>query len=91
MEKFRALSLVQPHNLAKAIEQTLDLTSDSPKHLYGSIMALPHTVTARSVAVLGFDYIMIDALHTWVKTRDPLIPARLQEADFRAAQSMPNS
>jgi 2-keto-3-deoxy-L-rhamnonate aldolase RhmA len=76
MEKFRALSLFQPHNLVKAIEETLDPKSDSPKHLYGSIMALPHTVTARSVAVLGFDFIMIDALHTCVKTRDLLRPRK---------------
>ncbi|KAF8542581.1 HpcH/HpaI aldolase/citrate lyase family protein [Trichophaea hybrida] len=64
MQHHRAYSLFQPSNLAKAIEQTLEPSSGAPSHLFGSIMAFPHTVVARSVAVLGLDFVMIDSLHT---------------------------
>lgn len=36
----------------------------SRSHLFGSIMAFPHTMVARTIAVLGMDFVMIDALHT---------------------------
>ena len=66
MKKFRALSLFQPSNLTKAIADTMDEEGNTIGHLYGSIMALPHTVVARTTSVLGFDFIMLDALHTYV-------------------------
>ena len=65
MEQHKALSLFQPSNLAKAIRLTQDPSSNAPKHLLGSIMAFPHTKVARSVAVLGFDFVLVDALHTY--------------------------
>ncbi|ETW74982.1 hypothetical protein HETIRDRAFT_332496 [Heterobasidion irregulare TC 32-1] len=64
MQHLRASSLFQPSNLSKAIRDTLDPSSRGPTHLFGSIMAFPHHVVARSVAVLGFDFVLIDALHT---------------------------
>jgi len=38
--------------------------SAPPSYLFGSIMAFPHTMVARTIAVLGMDYVMVDALHT---------------------------
>lgn len=66
MNAYRAMSLFQPSNFALAIEQTQDPSSSAPKHLLGCIMSFPHTMVARSIAVLGFDYVMIDALHSYV-------------------------
>lgn len=66
MQNLRAHSLFQPSNLAKAIADTMDEEGNTVSHLYGSIMALPHTVVARTSSVLGFDFIMLDALHTYV-------------------------
>ena len=63
MESFRAASLFQPSNLVKAIEQTMDPSRGS-SYLYGSILAFPHTMVARTIAVLGLDFVMVDALHT---------------------------
>ncbi|KAB8211531.1 HpcH/HpaI aldolase/citrate lyase family protein [Aspergillus parasiticus] len=68
MKHLRALSLFQPSNLNKAIRDTMDEEGNTVSHLYGSIMALPHTVVARTTSVLGFDFIMLDALHTAVDT-----------------------
>ena len=65
MEAYRAASLFQPSNLVKAIERTMD-PSLEPSYLYGSILALPHTMVARTIAVMGMDFVMIDALHTSV-------------------------
>ena len=65
MEAYRAASLFQPSNLVKAIERTMD-PSLEPSYLYGSILALPHTMVARTIAVMGMDFVMIDALHTLV-------------------------
>ncbi|CAN9377784.1 unnamed protein product [Alternaria sp. RS040] len=36
----------------------------APSYLFGSIMAFPHTMVARTIAVLGMDFVMVDALHT---------------------------
>ncbi|KAA8894296.1 HpcH/HpaI aldolase/citrate lyase family protein [Sphaerosporella brunnea] len=71
MQQHRALSLFQPSNLAKAIEGTLDPSSGVPiSHLFGSVVALPHTTIARSVAVLGLDFVMIDALHSAINAEN---------------------
>ncbi|RKF63154.1 4-hydroxy-2-oxovalerate aldolase [Golovinomyces cichoracearum] len=64
MDSYRAQSLFQPSNFAGAVAQTLNDSGECIRHLYGSIMSFPHTVVARTVSVLGFDYVMIDALHT---------------------------
>jgi 4-hydroxy-2-oxoheptanedioate aldolase len=40
------------------------LPSSPPSYLFGSIMAFPHTMVARTIAVLGMDFVMVDALHT---------------------------
>lgn len=66
MEHYRAHSLFQPSNLAEAIASTIDDSGACKSHLYGSIMSFPHTVVARTVSVLGFDFVMVDALHTFV-------------------------
>ncbi|THC89026.1 hypothetical protein EYZ11_011532 [Aspergillus tanneri] len=70
LKHLRALSLFQPSNLAKAVADTMDEEGNTVSHLYGSIMALPHTVVARTTSVLGFDFIMLDALHTAVDTEN---------------------
>ncbi|KAF8586897.1 HpcH/HpaI aldolase/citrate lyase family protein [Ramaria rubella] len=64
MQHLRASSLFQPSNFAKAIRSTLDPSSGAPTHLYGSALFFPHPMVARSIAVLGFDFVMVDALHT---------------------------
>ncbi|RKF61697.1 4-hydroxy-2-oxovalerate aldolase [Erysiphe neolycopersici] len=66
MQSYRAHSLFQPSNLVAAISSTIDDSGVCTDHLYGSIMAIPHTVVARTVSMLGFDFVMIDALHTAV-------------------------
>jgi 4-hydroxy-2-oxoheptanedioate aldolase len=63
MQHHRATSLFQPSNLAYAMRKTMD-PSTPPSYLFGSIMAFPHTMVARTIAVLGMDYVMVDALHT---------------------------
>lgn len=35
-------------------------------HLMGTIVSIPHTISARTVAVLGYDFMIIDAQHTYV-------------------------
>jgi 2-keto-3-deoxy-L-rhamnonate aldolase RhmA len=35
-------------------------------HLMGTIVSIPHTISARTLAVLGYDFVMIDAQHTYV-------------------------
>lgn len=63
MQSYRASSLFQPANLVRAIEQTMDPLKGL-SHLYGSILAFPCTMVARTVAVMGVDFVMVDALHT---------------------------
>lgn len=64
MEQFRALSLFQPSNLAAAIDPRRNGGRDgSLEHLFGAVLAIPHTQAARVVAVLGFDFIFVDTLH----------------------------
>jgi 4-hydroxy-2-oxoheptanedioate aldolase len=63
MEQHRATTLFQPSDLAHAMRKTM-LPSNPPSYLFGSIMAFPHTMVARTIAVLGMDYVMVDALHT---------------------------
>ncbi|KAF7125366.1 hypothetical protein CNMCM5793_001544 [Aspergillus hiratsukae] len=66
MEDYRAASLFQPSNLAKALEDTMDPSSGRPTHLMGTVVLIPHTISARTLAVLGYDFVMIDAQHTLV-------------------------
>lgn len=66
MQSYRAHSLFQPSNLVASVSSTIDDTGVCIDHLYGSIMSFPHTVVARTVSVLGLDFVMIDALHTCV-------------------------
>lgn len=65
MDFYRAPSLFQPSNLVEAMNKTMD-PSIGPSYLYGSILAFPHTMVARTIAVLGMDFVMVDALHTYV-------------------------
>lgn len=65
LKHLRAHSLFQPSNLAKALADTLDEEGKTVSHLYGSVISLPHTVVARTSSVLGFDFVMVDALHTY--------------------------
>ncbi|GFF51086.1 5-keto-4-deoxy-D-glucarate aldolase [Aspergillus udagawae] len=64
MEDYRAASLFQPSNLAKALADTMDPSSGRPIHLMGTFVSIPHTISARTLAVLGYDCVMIDAQHT---------------------------
>ncbi|KAH8424792.1 HpcH/HpaI aldolase family protein [Aspergillus melleus] len=64
MENYRAASLFQPSNLVKALEDTMKPAPDHPTHLMGTIISIPHTISARTVAVLDYDFVMIDAQHT---------------------------
>ena len=57
MHRFRAQSLFQPHNFVGAIGPK------GPTHLFGAVVAIPHTQAARTVAVLGFDFVWVDTLH----------------------------
>jgi 2-keto-3-deoxy-L-rhamnonate aldolase RhmA len=75
MEDYCAASLFQPSNLAKALEDTMDPSSGRPTHLMGTIVSIPHTISARTLAVLGYDFVMIDAQHT-------LVPSRTQQTAF---------
>jgi 2-keto-3-deoxy-L-rhamnonate aldolase RhmA len=61
MDDYRAGSLFQPSNLAKALEDTFDPSAGRPTHLFGTIVALPHTISARTLAALGYDFVMVDA------------------------------
>ncbi|PHH91867.1 hypothetical protein CDD83_9961 [Cordyceps sp. RAO-2017] len=64
MERFRAPSLFQPTNFVAAIESRNDgQQDDRPQHLFGALMTIPHTQVARTLAVLGFDFIFVDTLH----------------------------
>lgn len=62
MEQFRALSLFQPPNFVAAIDPRHD--GERPKHLFGTVLSIPHTQGARVAAVLGFDFVFVDTLHT---------------------------
>jgi 2-keto-3-deoxy-L-rhamnonate aldolase RhmA len=66
MEDYSAASLFQPSNLAKALADTMDQSSGRPTHLMGTFVSIPHTISARTLAVLGYDCVMIDAQHTLV-------------------------
>ncbi|CAD6498768.1 BgTH12-04428 [Blumeria graminis f. sp. triticale] len=70
MEKYRAHSLFQPSNLAKAASLTLDNSGSCTSHLYGAVISVPHTVSARVTAVLGFEFVMIDASHTAINAEN---------------------
>lgn len=63
MQPYRASSLFQPANLVRAIKQTMNpLTGAS--YLYGSALAFPCTIVALTIAVMGMDFVMVDALHS---------------------------
>ncbi|KAL2830495.1 HpcH/HpaI aldolase/citrate lyase family protein [Aspergillus cavernicola] len=64
MKRYCAASLFQPPNLVKALENTMKPGPGHPTHLMGTIVSIPHTISARTVAVLGYDFVMIDAQHT---------------------------
>lgn len=65
MQRFQAETLFQPSNLVAAIEEANQVGLDgNRKPLFGSILSFPHHQVARTVAVLGLDLVMIDALHT---------------------------
>ncbi|RAQ79793.1 HpcH/HpaI aldolase/citrate lyase family protein, partial [Aspergillus flavus] len=64
MEDYRAASLFQPSNLAKALEDTMDPSSGRPTQLMGTFVSIPHTISARTLAVVGYDCVLIDAQHT---------------------------
>ncbi|GIK03903.1 hypothetical protein Aspvir_007978 [Aspergillus viridinutans] len=70
MEDYRAASLFQPSNLAKALEDTMDPSSGRPTHLMGTFVSVPHTISARTLAVLGYDCVLIDAQHTPIEAEN---------------------
>ncbi|KAE8385960.1 Pyruvate/Phosphoenolpyruvate kinase-like domain-containing protein [Aspergillus alliaceus] len=63
MENYCAESLFQPSNLVKALENTTRPPPGYSIHLMGTIVSIPHIVSARTVAVLGYDFV-VDAQHT---------------------------
>lgn len=64
MDRFRAHSLFQPPDFVEAIRACDEgLRDGRPQHLFGAVLAIPHTQAARIVAVLGFDFIFVDTLH----------------------------
>jgi 2-keto-3-deoxy-L-rhamnonate aldolase RhmA len=65
MDSYIADSLFQPSNLAQAIRDTMDPSSGEASYLFGSILSIPHYISARTLAVLGHDFVMIDAQHTY--------------------------
>lgn len=64
MQKYKAHSLFQPSNLSEALSATLNDSGRCISHLYGLIISIPHTEMARLVAVLGYDFVVVDASHT---------------------------
>lgn len=64
MDRYRAHSLFQPSNLNAAIgAEGYEGPIKGPSHLFGAMLGIPHTQMARTVAVLGFDFIFVDTLH----------------------------
>lgn len=64
MERFAAMSLFQPSNLRRAISESMDKTTKRMKyHLLGTMMGVPHTIMARNLGLLGFDFVFVDAQH----------------------------
>ncbi|KAJ5911068.1 HpcH/HpaI aldolase/citrate lyase family protein [Penicillium subrubescens] len=70
MERYRAASLFQPPSLVKALEDTMKLGPGHSTHLMGTIVSIPHTISARTLAVLGYDFVMIDAQHTPIEAEN---------------------
>ncbi|KAJ5396200.1 uncharacterized protein N7487_010503 [Penicillium crustosum] len=69
MERFAAMSLFQPSNLRRAISESMDKTTKRMKyHLLGTMMGVPHTIMARNLGLLGFDFVFVDAQHAQGKT-----------------------
>jgi 4-hydroxy-2-oxoheptanedioate aldolase len=81
MDRFRALSLFQPSNLNGAIGAA-DYEGDHarPQHIFGCMLGIPHTQMARLVAVLGFDFVFVDALH--VPTNPETLVSLIQTINF---------
>lgn len=63
MQAYRATTLFQPSNLSRAIADTVN-PEKKLSHLYGSALTFPCAMVARTIASLGLDFVMIDALHT---------------------------
>ncbi|KJZ77310.1 hypothetical protein HIM_03034 [Hirsutella minnesotensis 3608] len=78
MDRFRAHSLFQPTNFVAAIENRHD--GEGPEHLFGAVLAIPHTQAARIVAVLGFDFVFVDTLHA--ATNAETLVAIIQTINF---------
>ncbi|RDA87575.1 hypothetical protein CP532_3939 [Ophiocordyceps camponoti-leonardi (nom. inval.)] len=79
MERFQALSLFQPPNFVAAIDPRRDEESYG-KHLFGCVLAIPHTQAARIVAVLGFDFVFVDTLHAAINPET--LVALIQTVNF---------
>ncbi|RGP69257.1 macrophomate synthase [Fusarium longipes] len=81
MDRFRALSLFQPSNLNGAIGAgEYEGSHARPRHVFGCMLGIPHTQMARLVAVLGFDYVFVDALH--VPTNPETLVSLIQTINF---------
>ncbi|RCI11363.1 hypothetical protein L249_7667 [Ophiocordyceps polyrhachis-furcata BCC 54312] len=78
MERFQALSLFQPPNFVAAIDPRRD--GEEQKHLFGCVLAIPHTQAARIVAVLGFDFVFVDTLHAAINAET--LVALIQTVNF---------
>ncbi|RDA93070.1 hypothetical protein CP533_0706 [Ophiocordyceps camponoti-saundersi (nom. inval.)] len=80
MERFQSLSLFQPPNFVAAIDPRRDEQEGRPQHLFGCVLAIPHTQAARIVAVLGFDFVFVDTLHA--ATNPETLVALIQTINF---------
>ncbi|KAF5536871.1 macrophomate synthase [Fusarium mexicanum] len=81
MDDYRAHSLFQPSNLNAAISaEGYEGSSKWPPHLFGAMLGIPHTQMARTVAVLGFDFIFVDTLH--VATNPENLVSIIQTINF---------
>ncbi|KLO92538.1 Uncharacterized protein LW93_12112 [Fusarium fujikuroi] len=81
MDRYRALSLFQPPNLNAAIGAVNhEGPSKGPAHLFGAMLGIPHTSMARTVAVLGFDFVFVDTLH--VATNPENLVSIIQTINF---------
>ncbi|KAJ4024611.1 hypothetical protein NW752_003175 [Fusarium irregulare] len=81
MDRYRAHSLFQPSYLNAAIgAEGHEGSSKGPPHLFGAMLGIPHTQMARTVAVLGFDFVFVDTLH--VATNPENLVSVIQTINF---------
>lgn len=66
MEEYRAPTLYQPSDLVKALGAAQQGEFRGSRHMFGAALSIAHTDSAKCMAVLGLDFVFIDAQHTYV-------------------------